>query len=324
MRPDRDAYIDLDCTRVCGSFVMKPPPNENEVDHCTDAHCSPPTCIDYGCNFHKLSPTDASVDWSGPYDVLSIMQYGAYSFARPPSYLPPMTPAKPGIPLRGGNGVVPTLLDLQRVCNLYYEDCRGICGDGILSPNNGGEECDDGNNVSGDGCEADCKVSPAVCGNGILEPGEACDDGNLVAGDGCDATCHVEFCGDGIVQPGIGEECDDGPAGSADCTPACKKACLQACDPDPRFNGCGLTASCIAVVGGTGAAGAGAHYCACAHGFRGAGVAPGDVSAQMRLPWVGQEGRVFVRPGVQCNVLCDQWTLGRDGCAEVEERAMCY
>jgi cysteine-rich repeat protein len=28
------------------------------------------------------------------------------------------------------------------------------CGDGIID---GGEVCDDGNNVSGDGCAADCK-----------------------------------------------------------------------------------------------------------------------------------------------------------------------
>jgi cysteine-rich repeat protein len=313
----------LDCSRVCGAYIMKPPPLQNEVDHCTDAHCDPPTCIDYGCNFHKLSATDASVDWSGPYDVLSIMQYGAYLFGRPETgYLPPMTATSPKIPLRDGNGVVPTLLDLQRVCNLYYKDCRGICGDGILSPNNG-EECDDGNNDDGDGCDSDCRIRtpPPVCGNGILETGEECDDGNTVDGDGCNAVCKTEYCGDGIVQPGLGEECDDGPAGSSDCTSTCKKACLQTCDPDPRENKCDQTTSCISIEGGSGS---GTHYCACAHGFRGAGVAAGDVAAQMRLPWPSQQGRVFVRPGVQCNVLCDQWTLGRDGCTEVEERAMCY
>ena len=31
---------------------------------------------------------------------------------------------------------------------------------------------------------------PAVCGNGIVEPGEACDDGNTVDGDRCPATCQ--------------------------------------------------------------------------------------------------------------------------------------
>jgi len=33
---------------------------------------------------------------------------------------------------------------------------------------------------------------PAVCGNGMVEPAEQCDDGNIVNGDGCDATCHQE------------------------------------------------------------------------------------------------------------------------------------
>ena len=31
-----------------------------------------------------------------------------------------------------------------------------------------------------------------VCGNGVLETGEACDDGNNVSGDGCSSTCIVE------------------------------------------------------------------------------------------------------------------------------------
>ncbi len=30
---------------------------------------------------------------------------------------------------------------------------------------------------------------PAVCGNGMREPGEDCDDGNTVAGDTCPADC---------------------------------------------------------------------------------------------------------------------------------------
>lgn len=35
-------------------------------------------------------------------------------------------------------------------------------------------------------------VSPASCGNGMVEIGEACDDGNLELGDGCAPSCHVE------------------------------------------------------------------------------------------------------------------------------------
>ncbi|MCA9771234.1 MAG: DUF4215 domain-containing protein, partial [Myxococcales bacterium] len=77
------------------------------------------------------------------------------------------------------------------------------CGDGALD---GGEECDDGNSASGDGCSADCLTE--FCGDGVVQPGEECDDGNDVDGDGCSAHCVVEYCGDGVKQPG--EECDDG------------------------------------------------------------------------------------------------------------------
>lgn len=57
-----------------------------------------------------------------------------------------------------------------------------------------------------------------VCGNGTAEAGEECDDGNAVDGDFCEADCALPFCGNGIVDPG--EECDPPAAGTceADCT----------------------------------------------------------------------------------------------------------
>ena len=33
----------------------------------------------------------------------------------------------------------------------------------------------------------------ARCGDGIVDPGEECDDGNNVSGDGCSATCEYDF-----------------------------------------------------------------------------------------------------------------------------------
>ncbi len=78
------------------------------------------------------------------------------------------------------------------------------CGNGIRE---GGEACDDGNIVDGDGCDSTCKVTG--CGNGVVTAGEACDDGNLVAADGCSPTCTIEgLCGDGTASPF--EQCDDG------------------------------------------------------------------------------------------------------------------
>jgi len=93
------------------------------------------------------------------------------------------------------------------------------CGDGIKQAwswagFNFGEECDDGNNIDGDGCSSTCKIetTSVVCGNNIVEAGEQCDDGNTENGDGCSSTCQTEvaqsICGNGIVE--TGEECDDG------------------------------------------------------------------------------------------------------------------
>jgi cysteine-rich repeat protein len=61
------------------------------------------------------------------------------------------------------------------------------CGNGIIEAP---ELCDDGNQVSGDGCDSNC--TPTGCGNGIVTAGEECDDGNLVSGDCCSAACVNE------------------------------------------------------------------------------------------------------------------------------------
>lgn len=61
------------------------------------------------------------------------------------------------------------------------------------------KQCDDGNTISGDGCDSICNVEP-ICGNGVVESGEGCDDGNTFSDDGCSSTCQNEFCGDGIQQ----------------------------------------------------------------------------------------------------------------------------
>ena len=114
------------------------------------------------------------------------------------------------------------------------------CGDGVLRNI---EECDDGNNVSGDGCSSSCVVeigfqcptpgAPCIattCGNGVQEGGEQCDDGNLRPYDGCSPTCQREavcpngtciaVCGDGLKFPS--EACDDGNLRDGDgCSSTC-------------------------------------------------------------------------------------------------------
>ena len=120
------------------------------------------------------------------------------------------------------------------------------CGNNVVE---GTEQCDDGNQVDGDGCEANC-VNTAVCGNGTVEVGEVCDDGNTDDGDMCSADCLTETvdaeCGNG-KQEGD-EQCDDGnqDAGDgceADCTitpPECgnmKVEMGEACDDGNDVNG---------------------------------------------------------------------------------------
>ncbi|MBZ5711117.1 DUF4215 domain-containing protein [Nannocystis pusilla] len=95
------------------------------------------------------------------------------------------------------------------------------CGDGTKDPD---EDCDDGNNIDGDGCEANCRLPVTMeCGDGELNPGEQCDDGNTMSGDGCESNCtNTPKCGDGIQGPG--EQCDDGNTDDDD-------ACLSSCVP---------------------------------------------------------------------------------------------
>ena len=106
---------------------------------------------------------------------------------------------------------------------------RQVCGNGLLDP---GEVCDDGNAVSGDGCNATC-TSEEYCGNGVTDvpAGEQCDDGNVISGDGCSATCQSEGsvdCGNGTVDSG--EECDDGNTVSGDgCSSTCTVETPVAC-----------------------------------------------------------------------------------------------
>jgi fibro-slime domain-containing protein len=137
------------------------------------------------------------------------------------------------------------------------------CGDGTLTSD---EACDDGNNVSGDGCNAACLLvekgfscpnpgqpcrAIARCGDGIVASSEQCDDGNTVAGDGCSERCRVELgkkcegapsvctdakCGNGIVEGA--ESCDDGNTTPFD---GCSALCLREpnCSGESCTSGCG-------------------------------------------------------------------------------------
>lgn len=135
----------------------------------------------------------------------------------------------------------------------YSEDSTvppdtSTCGNRVVESK---ETCDDGNDVSDDGCSRYCEVEtgfacPAAggaceaCGNGKTEGTEACDDGNLKSGDGCNEFCKTEAgftclaagspceaCGNGVF--GLGEVCDDGNRNSGD---GCNESCTFV---EPRY-----------------------------------------------------------------------------------------
>ncbi len=116
--------------------------------------------------------------------------------------------------------------DMVRV---YRCDPVEVCGNGTKE---GGEECDDGNAVDGDGCDSNCTAS--TCGNGIVSPGESCDDGNTSDGDYCSSDCQkiTGDCGDGVLNDN--EQCDDGNNSNGDgCDSTCKDEPTDIPDNDP-------------------------------------------------------------------------------------------
>ncbi|MEM9488105.1 MAG: DUF4215 domain-containing protein [Myxococcota bacterium] len=124
-----------------------------------------------------------------------------------------------------------------------------VCGDGVVDVA-AGEECDDGNLDSGDGCEATCLL-PA-CGDGIVNSGaEECDDGGESAT--CDLDCTAVACGDSTVNTAAGEDCDDGGESAAcdvDCSLAecgdgvVNAAAGEVCDDENTDDLDGCSATC--------------------------------------------------------------------------------
>ena len=84
---------------------------------------------------------------------------------------------------------IPTFVSAFLNEGSFNGSCHSVamCGNGTNDP---GEECDDGNTLSGDGCNNACKFE--ICGNGTIDAQEQCDDGGTLDGDGCDAQCLGE------------------------------------------------------------------------------------------------------------------------------------
>jgi uncharacterized protein (TIGR03382 family) len=145
--------------------------------------------------------------------------------------------------------------------------CAPICGDSTLVA---GEECDDGDAVADDGCDAACQledgwdcctaitnVCTEICGDGLVVGSEGCDDAGTDVDDGCDGDCVIEDgwlctgepsscslaveCGNGTVD--AGETCDDGDADAGDgCDDACAVEAGWECTGTPSV--CTETSFC--------------------------------------------------------------------------------
>lgn len=134
-----------------------------------------------------------------------------------------------------------------RVC--IEEACEiSECGDGVVDPALG-EECDDENDVPGDGCENDCDLTcedasdcddgrpcngeetcgdDHVCVEGTPLPrGESCEQPSGAEGVCRDADCVPAACGNMVEDDG--EECDDGNTTDGD---GCNSDCTYSCEND--------------------------------------------------------------------------------------------
>lgn len=141
---------------------------------------------------------------------------------------------------------------------LNKDTCAEVCGDGRsvkrTCPGVGCFLCDDGNTVSGDGCDSTCKVEAGfvctggglnnrdvcyeICGDGKNYNNYQCDDGNTVSGDGCNSACKIE----------LGWTCAGGTSTTKD---VCKETCgdglnmgVYACDDGNKVNGDGCDKTC--------------------------------------------------------------------------------
>lgn len=102
----------------------------------------------------------------------------------------------------GGNGCTPGKSEMC-VCS------SGQQGAQVCQPNGTFGPCECGGGSGGSGGAGGSGNSK--CGNEMVDEGEQCDDGNTASGDGCSSTCQNEdmSCPNGIPEPG---EC--GPEGT--------------------------------------------------------------------------------------------------------------
>jgi cysteine-rich repeat protein len=172
-------------------------------------------------------------------------------------------------PCPNGDECCVGLLCLKGTCQ------TSICGDGYTDKAKG-EECDDQNPTSGDGCEPgtckyscvstdttrNCKstdpcIEDGTCDDTVThtctkgadkKDGTLCDTGKICV----QGVCTVSICGDGITDPALNEECDFGPGNNVDgsgCEHTCKFTCTATpTDSCPDSKMCNGTERCEAMT----------------------------------------------------------------------------
>jgi cysteine-rich repeat protein len=235
--------------KVCvGGLCLLPSCGDGQVqtgEECDDGNATPGDGCENDCRYTCVS-SDATRDCAAPDACHENGTCDDDTTHR----------CTPGASLTDGTACGSGQICLQGVCG------ASVCGDGYVDAALG-EECEDGNNTAGDGCEpgtcqfscgdpaTDCTAAPVcrvntcstahvcvavpdatqngqVCGNGLI-----CTDGECVA--------PPQVCGNG-AQEGT-EECDDHNRIPAD---GCELDCTYTCH-DPATD-CPVPAACTAAV----------------------------------------------------------------------------
>ena len=111
------------------------------------------------------------------------------------------------------------------------------CGNGVV---NGGEQCDDGNRVNGDCCNAVCQYEPS--GSACAADGNPCTD-DVCNGAGTCGVANTAPCDDGVFCDGA-DTCSGGACAAhtgSPCSGECQATCNEASDTcaDPAGTPCG-------------------------------------------------------------------------------------